>query len=105
MFDSLYKLLGDLENSGSYPIHIQGHKRNHHIPGFGDSHEITYDITEIEGFDDLHHAQGIIKKENQRIADIYGTKSSYMLVNGSSSGLLSALACVTNHGEIGRAHV
>ena len=55
---TLYDKLRSYSNSDYYGFHMPGHKRRG-IPAydFGDGalpYEI--DITEIEGFDDLHHA-------------------------------------------------
>ena len=43
--------------SDVYPFHMPGHKRNP-LP-FPEVYGI--DITEIDGFDNLHHAEGILK--------------------------------------------
>lgn len=55
----------------------------------------TVDITEIEGFDDLHHAEGILKEAQERAARIYHADETHFLVNGSTVGILSAIAGVT----------
>ena len=44
--------------SDVYPFHMPGHKRNP-LP-FPEVYGI--DITEIDGFDNLHHAEGILKE-------------------------------------------
>lgn len=51
----------------------------------------TIDITEIDGFDNLHHAEEILHDAQQRAADLYGAKRSFYLVNGSTCGLLAAI--------------
>ena len=35
------------------------------------------DITEIDGFDDLHHADGILEEGMARMANAVGAKKSY----------------------------
>lgn len=40
---------------GPYPMHMPGHKRNL-SPGPGLPYD--FDVTEVEGTDDLHHADG-----------------------------------------------
>lgn len=47
----------------------------------------TIDITEIDGFDNLHHAEGLIREAEERAAKLYGADRSYYLVNGSTCGL------------------
>ncbi|GAA0728817.1 aminotransferase class V-fold PLP-dependent enzyme [Clostridium malenominatum] len=47
---------------------------------------IYFDITEVNGVDNLHKAEGIIKESEDLLASLYGSKKSYFLVNGSTSG-------------------
>ncbi len=54
----LYKELENYGKSDFYPFHMPGHKRNKAcIEG---DFPIERDITEIDGFDDLHHSEGIL---------------------------------------------
>ena len=57
------------------------------------------DITEIDGFDDLHHAGGILRDAQERAAKVYGADETHFLINGSSVGILSAVAGVTKRGD------
>ena len=47
---------------------------------------IKYDVTEVEGVDNLHLPTGIIMEAQNLLADYYGCRKSYFLVNGSTSG-------------------
>lgn len=80
--------------SGIYPFHMPGHKRMP-LPA-PDAYSI--DITEIDGFDDLHHADGILKESMERAAGLYGAKKSYYLVNGSTCGILAAISAAVPQG-------
>ena len=55
-------------------------------------------ITEIDGFDNLHHAEGILKDAMDEAAAIYGADRSWYLVNGSTCGILSAVFATTENG-------
>ena len=93
----LDKKLAAYAKSGIYPFHMPGHKRRP-LPFLN---PYTIDITEIEGFDNLHHAEGILKEGQQRVARLYGAHRSYYLVNGSTCGLLAAIsAAVPRRGKI-----
>ncbi len=74
--------------SGVYPFHMPGHKRN----AFPMKNPYEIDITEIDGFDDLHAPEGILKEAMERAAKVYGAKQSYYLVNGSTCGILAAIS-------------
>ena len=86
--------------SDAYPFHMPGHKRQEipdGIPG-GFPNPYGIDITEIDGFDNLHHAEGILKDAMDEAATIYGADRSWFLVNGSTCGILSAVCGVTQNG-------
>ena len=82
-----------------YPFHMPGHKREF-CPGTLKNPYLV-DITEIDGFDNLHHAEGILLEAQQRAASLYGARETWYLVNGSTSGILAAVsACTSRGGEI-----
>lgn len=58
-----------------------------------------YDITEIEGFDNLHDARGLLRSLQQRAASVFHAEESFFLVNGSTGGILSAVAAVAKEGK------
>lgn len=75
-------------------MHMPGHKRRMKSPA--DPYSI--DITEIDGFDNLHHAQGILKEAQERAAALYHSQETFYLVNGSTAGILSAVSGCTSFG-------
>lgn len=86
------------ENAGKdiYPYHMPGHKRR----SWGRLPEAWYemDITEIDGFDNLHQPEGILEDAQREAAGLYGAEESFYLVNGSSCGILSAVSCALPFG-------
>ena len=48
------------------------------------------DITEITDFDNLHHAEGILKENQQLAASLYGADFTYFLINGSTAGIFGS---------------
>lgn len=93
----LYTKLRNYMESDYYAFHMPGHKRNRRITGA----ELPYgiDITEIEGFDDLHHAHGILSDCQRRAAELFGADESHYLINGSTAGLLSAVMGTAKRGD------
>lgn len=98
MKQKLYEKLCKYDNENIVPMHMPGHKRNF---GFGNEFDNLYniDITEIDGFDNLHHPTGIINELQKNMSEIYGTMQSYMLVNGSSAGVLAAISAASVQGN------
>ena len=80
-----------------YPFHMPGHKRAEGIKlSFPDPFSV--DITEIDGFDNLHHPEGILKDSMEWASSLYGSDRTWYLVNGSTCGLLSAISAAVSHG-------
>jgi arginine/lysine/ornithine decarboxylase len=79
-----------------YPFHMPGHKRNQKI--IDTNLPLDRDITEITGFDNLHHPEGIIKKAQEDAADLFGVKETFFSVNGSTAALLSAISASVKRG-------
>ena len=94
---SLYDKLIEYNKSDYYGFHMPGHKRNEKM--FGTRLPYGIDITEIDGFDDLHHAETLIKDQEERAARLYKAEETHFLVNGSTVGILSAILGVTNRGD------
>ena len=77
-------------------MHMPGHKRH----GFAFS-KIPYklDITEIDGFDNLHNPEGILKHCQDKATKLYKTKQSFYLVNGSTCGILASIKSCCGYGD------
>ncbi len=96
----LYDKLNSYTKSDAYPFHVPGHKRQlFHtlLKEFPNPYSI--DITEIEGFDNLHHPEGILKDSMAWAASVYGASQTYYLINGSSCGILSAVCGLTHDSD------
>lgn len=95
---SIYNKLKQLQYREDYPFHMPGHKRNLKTDSLLDS-IAKIDITEITGFDDLHHPEEMIREFMDDLKQIYKTKETYLLVNSSTAGNLAAIAALCNIGD------
>ena len=93
-----------LQHKDRQPVsfHMPGHKgsaiyREHGYSPFLDS-IMDCDITEIPGADNLFQTEGVLKHTMDRYSSLYGTKESYLLVNGSSGGLIAAILTAVPRG-------
>lgn len=71
----LYELLDDYSKTDYYPFHMPGHKRNMEINC--ESNFYKLDITEIEGFDNLHHAEDILLDAQKRASELYQADETF----------------------------
>ena len=94
---SLYAALSEYGDSDCYPYHMPGHKRSKSVGEMAQYYGI--DITEIDGFDNLHHAEGILRDAEERANRLYGAEETFYLVNGSTCGVLASIMAVTERGS------
>lgn len=95
----LERRLREYSHSGTLPMHMPGHKRNISKFAYLDGLGAQLDITEIEGFDNLHNAEDVLKDLCERVAGLYGAKKSFLSVNGSTGGVLSAVCALTKRND------
>lgn len=97
----LYKKLDQYNQSDFYPFHTPGHKRNEQLINNKEMIKIPFgiDVTEIDGFDDMHNPQEIIGECMDFATKSYGTMQTYFLVNGSSCGVLASISAVADSND------
>lgn len=95
------------EHSKINPVsfHMPGHKGKKFYERMGYGRVIedfaNCDITEIPGADNLFKAEDVILQTMKKYESLYGVKKSYLLVNGSSAGIIAAvLATVPKGGKL-----
>ena len=73
---TLAESLAAYADSDYYPFHMPGHKRRltEMLPDFPEALQraARLDITEIDGFDNLHDPEGILKDAEEKAAALYG---------------------------------
>jgi arginine/lysine/ornithine decarboxylase len=98
------KALKEYVEEKNAPFSMPGHKSGR---GFTSTEEgrlfseimLKGDITEVEGLDNLHSPQGILKESQGLLSKLYGSKESYFLVNGSTSGNLAMIFSAFKEGD------
>lgn len=83
------------------PMHMPGHKRNRSLSGAGGYLEALgadCDITEVAGFDNLAEPEGILRSIQERAAALWHSEESYLLVNGSTCGILAGIYATVRRG-------
>lgn len=90
-------LYDKLKKNDKIPFHMPGHKRNTKFLKNKFPYEL--DITEIDGFDNLHNPTGVIKEIEDKAREIYKSDKSFILVNGSTVGILAGVTSVLNRGD------
>lgn len=93
------------EHAALNPVsfHMPGHKgsRIYRENGYGDFLDkiMDCDITEIPGADNLFQTESIIAETMEKYRRLYDAKASYLLVNGSSGGLISSILATVGRGR------
>lgn len=96
----LVQKLVEFKKADPVSFHVPGHK-NGILSGLPNSLRLalSYDLTELEGLDDLHQPEGAIEKAEQKLTDLYGSDKSFFLVNGSTVGNLAMVYATCREGE------
>ena len=73
-------------------MHMPGHKGRYR-------REYRRDITELSFSDNLSNPSGVIKRLGENIASVYDAKKTFLLVNGSTSGIISSIMYSAGKGD------
>ena len=83
------------------PMHMPGHKRRTDLAPYLAALGAGLDITEINGFDNLHDPHGLLQSAMERACALWGSRRAFFLVNGSTCGILAAVkTCCAFGGKI-----
>ena len=96
---SLLERLEAHRQGGYLSLHMPGHKENTALAPYLAQLGAQWDITELPGFDDLHDPEGILAQAMDRAARLFGSRKSWLQVNGSTGGLLAAVRAATRRGD------
>lgn len=85
-----------------FPLHVPGHQQGRVLPGvlstwLGSAPLV--DLTELPGLDNLHDAKECIAESAALAAAHYGSDVCLYSVNGSSAGVMAAIAGVVREGQ------
>lgn len=95
---SLRRIMDAYLAEGIAAFHMPGHKREA-LPVWPQE-ALQRDMTEVDEMDDLHHPTGVLRELQEHIAQRYGSRRSFCLVNGSTGGILAAMAAAVKPGDL-----
>ncbi|MPQ45134.1 aminotransferase class I/II-fold pyridoxal phosphate-dependent enzyme [Clostridium tarantellae] len=94
LFDAIKKYTDNDVIQFSMP----GHKMGRAFNKFKDI-LIKGDLTEVDGLDNLHKPEGVIKESEYMLSKLYDSYKSYFLINGSTSGNLIMIFSAFKEGD------
>lgn len=95
--DALFNSVGLIKHRYFFPGHNGGKGAPYSIVKLLDK-ALHYDLPELDELDNIHSPEGPLLKSLELAKALYGSYRSWYLVNGSTSGILSAiLACFRIH--------
>ena len=90
--------LEEIKDNKLISFHVPGHKMGKIFKKLGYENILnriyTLDTTEIDGTDNLHNAQEIIKESQERAAQVFNSDKTIYLVNGSTCGIQAAIMSI-----------
>ena len=93
-----------LQHAAEDPVsfHMPGHKGSQLYRRFGYNdfleNFMDCDITEIPGADNLFQTEGILQATRERYGKLYEVEHSYMLINGTSGGIIAGILASVEEG-------
>lgn len=78
---------------------MPGHKLGGGVPRELAEELLQLDVTEIDGTDNLHYPEGIIREAQELAAKAFGADKTFFLVNGSTCGVQAAILSVCARGQ------
>ncbi len=98
----LFDVLKQHEKKEKVSFHVPGHKNGMNWgASLASFHSmLSFDQTEVSGLDYLHEPVGALKESQDLLGELYGSKKSYYLINGSTVGNLAMIMGSTNKGEL-----
>lgn len=91
----MFKYLVNYANNNKISFHMPGHKGSGIYKMYGYESFVQSimdcDITEITGADNLFQPEGIIKEVQDAYERLYEVKKSFLLVNGTTAGILASV--------------
>lgn len=101
--ESLTDFLKSHEGKNPVAFHMPGHKGKAFFDEVGKSEIFNnianYDITEILGADNLLQPESVIAQIMEKYRKLYDCRESFLLVNGSSAGIIGAILTCVSRGE------
>lgn len=93
----LFEHLSEYHKNSLIPLHMPGHKQNGKFTC--GEFPLWLDMTEVDGLDNLHHPTGILQQVMKSAAALWKSEYAYLLVNGSTAGVLSGIRTLTSRGD------
>lgn len=99
----LYNALNDYLSKKNIPFYTSGHKMGKSISKnflkTSIKNLLQYDLTELDGLDNLHEPEGVIKEAQELAAKAYKADYTFFLINGSTVGNQAMIMSVCNNGD------
>lgn len=93
----LTQSLKNYEKEVDYRFHMPGHKGI--LSWEPIKKALKYDVTEVDGTDNLMHPSDGIKSFMEEMKGFYATEKTYISVNGSTGGLMTAIGTVCKRND------
>ncbi len=102
LYAPLYERLIDHYEQSHAAFHIPGHKSGRSFNPRGTkfySEILKLDLTELHGLDDLHQPLEVIRDAEVLASELFQSKQTFFLVNGTTAGNLAMVLATCNPGD------
>ena len=99
LINAIKKFIKNKPTLFTTPGHAQGEGISPEFKRLISKKAFKIDLSELEGLDNLQNPTGAILKSQQKASEIYNSKASFYLVNGSTSGILALMLATVKSNE------
>jgi len=97
--ETLQETLGSYERENPARFHMPGHK-GRGLSGFWREELPLWDVTELSNTDNLHAPHGAIATAQANMAQAYGVKSSFFVVNGATNAVQAMIFALNEEDKL-----
>ncbi len=98
----VYEALEKVRSSSMIPFDVPGHKRgkgNQELADFLGERCLSVDVNSMKALDNLCHPTSVIREGEQLAAQAFGAKSSFFMVNGTTSAIQAMVMSAVKKGD------
>jgi arginine/lysine/ornithine decarboxylase len=99
LYDAILDFIGEDVTLFHIPSHKMGRAINPAWLEYAGEEIFKMDLSEVRGLDDLHAPHGAILEAQSLAADAWSSRECFFLVNGTSGGIIAAVASAAAEGD------
>jgi arginine/lysine/ornithine decarboxylase len=99
LFDRIRSYASNPKHPFHMPAHCGGRGIHPELLSYFGENTFKADLTELDELDNYHEPENVIKETQEKIAEIFNARKSFMLINGSTVGIMTLMMALAGDGD------